>query len=192
MVTQLKLQLILGFFGLFIAFYLYSVKLFNLTPICGVSECDIVNKSSYSYFLGLAVAVWGIMYYTIIIIVSLEILQAIKYESSMATFLWRKFKRINNVEKFISYIFAHPGKIATLLFGEEKHKRINLRNSYIKRLIDANIFLCSAGLLYSIYLTMIEAFVIKAFCQWCLVSAWITICLFVLSTRVVKKRASKV
>lgn len=190
MVTQLKLQLMLGFSGLIVAFYLYSIKLLDLTPICGVTQCDVVNKSPYSYFLGIAVAVWGIMYYTLVIIISLEILQSIRYRSSIATFLWRKFKHINNIEKFIIYLFAHPGKIATLLWGEENHQRISLRNSYIKRLIDTNIFLCSVGLLYSVYLTYLEAFVIKAFCQWCLVSAWITICLFILSTRVVKHKRS--
>lgn len=37
------------------------------------------------------------------------------------------------------------------------------------------------GLLTSIYLTSVEAFILHAFCQWCLLSAWVTVCIFILS-----------
>ncbi|PJA41102.1 hypothetical protein CO178_00930 [candidate division WWE3 bacterium CG_4_9_14_3_um_filter_34_6] len=39
------------------------------------------------------------------------------------------------------------------------------------------------GVLFSAYLSFIEAFVIHAWCQWCVLSAWITICLFLLGLR---------
>lgn len=39
------------------------------------------------------------------------------------------------------------------------------------------------GVLFSAYLSFIEAFVIHAWCQWCVFSAWITICLFLLGFR---------
>lgn len=35
-----------------------------------------------------------------------------------------------------------------------------------------------AGVLFSAYLTYIEAFVIHAWCQWCIMSAWISFSLF--------------
>ncbi len=188
MIKQIKLQILLSFFGLLIAIYLYSVKVFNLEPLCGVSSCDIVNKSVYSYFLGVAVSIWGIMYYTIVIIMGFELFQSSGYKSTIVMFLWRKARRLHSIEKFVLYVFQHPGKLSQLLFGENIENRKSLRSSYTKRLIDTNIFVCSLGLLYSIYLTFLEAFVIKAFCQWCLVSAWITVCLFVLSIRVVKRK----
>lgn len=50
-------------------------------------------------------------------------------------------------------------------------------------------FLASAwGFIFSIYLTFIEAFVINAWCQWCLLSAWISTCLFFLCLYGYRKR----
>lgn len=42
------------------------------------------------------------------------------------------------------------------------------------------------GVLFTGYFTFIEAFVIYAWCQWCLVSAWLTLCLLVLGARLKK------
>jgi uncharacterized membrane protein len=39
------------------------------------------------------------------------------------------------------------------------------------------------GVLFTGYFTFIEAFVIHAWCQWCLASAWISLCLFVVGFR---------
>jgi len=43
------------------------------------------------------------------------------------------------------------------------------------------------GLLFTGYLTFLEAFVIKAWCQWCLLSAWLVVSLFILSFKLLKK-----
>ena len=48
------------------------------------------------------------------------------------------------------------------------------------------------GLLFSAYLTFLEFFVIKAWCQWCLLSAWLTVCLFVLAVRLRKQNTATV
>ena len=45
------------------------------------------------------------------------------------------------------------------------------------------VFATFAGLVFSAYLTYLEAFVIHAWCQWCILSAWIAICLFVIALR---------
>ncbi len=42
------------------------------------------------------------------------------------------------------------------------------------------------GVLFSGYLTYLEAFVIHAWCQWCLLSAWISVSLFIISIRLRK------
>lgn len=39
------------------------------------------------------------------------------------------------------------------------------------------------GVVFSAYLTYLEFFVIYSWCQWCLLSAWITVALFVLGLR---------
>jgi uncharacterized membrane protein len=43
-----------------------------------------------------------------------------------------------------------------------------------------------AGVLFSAYLTYLEAFVIHAWCQWCILSAWISVSLFIISIRLKK------
>lgn len=43
--------------------------------------------------------------------------------------------------------------------------------------------LTTLGLLFSIYLTYLEAFVIKAWCQWCILSAWLSVSLFAIALR---------
>jgi len=45
-----------------------------------------------------------------------------------------------------------------------------------------------AGLLFSVYLTYIEAFVIYAWCQWCIMSAWIAFSLFFCSLSGLKSK----
>src|SRR5688572_22236870 len=45
----------------------------------------------------------------------------------------------------------------------------------------AMLVLTSSGLLFSIYLTWLELFVIHAICQWCVVSAILVLVMFVLS-----------
>jgi len=51
----------------------------------------------------------------------------------------------------------------------------------------AFLLLATGGLFFSVYLTYIEAFVIHAWCQWCLVSAWLAVSLFVISILINKK-----
>jgi uncharacterized membrane protein len=45
----------------------------------------------------------------------------------------------------------------------------------------AMLFLTSTGLLFSVYLTWLELFVIRAICQWCVVSAILVLVMFILS-----------
>lgn len=41
------------------------------------------------------------------------------------------------------------------------------------------------GFIFSAYLTYLEAFVIHAWCQWCIMSAWISVSLFIFGIRMV-------
>lgn len=121
-----KLALLLAFLGILISGYLLYVRISDTEAVCGLSTCNIVNGSSYAFFLGVPVSVWGLIFYLSLIILLLA-------KKSKLFFM------------------------ATL-----------------------------AGVLFSAYLTYLEAFVIHAWCQWCILSAWISVCLFIISIRLKK------
>lgn len=43
------------------------------------------------------------------------------------------------------------------------------------------------GVIFSAYLTYLEAFVIKAWCQWCILSAWLTVGILIIAVRTYRK-----
>ncbi len=45
------------------------------------------------------------------------------------------------------------------------------------------LIVTTIGLIFSAYLTFLEAFVIHAWCQWCLLSAWISLSLFIIAIK---------
>lgn len=152
-----KTQLGLAIIGIAISAYLFSVKTFSLDPVCGVSSCGVVNNSVYSMFLGVPTSAWGMLFYFLVTVLVFELdLSSVSKPSF--------FDRVYNV-------FAKKTGNSTEYFS-------------IIKLI--NIFVASVGLLFSGYLTYLEAFVINAWCQWCIVSAWITVCLFILALRILR------
>lgn len=69
---------------------------------------------------------------------------------------------------------AYVALILLILFG----KKIKFIAAYADYLY---FFITLVGFLFSAYLTYIEAFVLKTFCQWCLVSALMMTILFSIS-----------
>lgn len=69
---------------------------------------------------------------------------------------------------------AYAALILLILFG----KKIKFIVAYADYLY---FFITLVGFLFSAYLTYIEAFVLKTFCQWCLVSALMMTILFSIS-----------
>ena len=127
-----RLELILIVGGIGIAGYLTYVKLFDLQPYCaGVGNCEAVQTSIYSEFLGLPVAIWGLLTY-----VALLALYLVKRLD------WKGFGAL-----------ARQGFFLVAL----------------------------VGVVFSIYLTYLEIFVIKAICPWCVASAVVMAVLFALS-----------
>lgn len=57
------------------------------------------------------------------------------------------------------------------------------KSNYILFIKEIFVFFtfCTIGFGFSVYLTLIEAFVIEVFCQWCLLSALITTIIFIIS-----------
>lgn len=76
----------------------------------------------------------------------------------------------------IAYIgfLAYLGIILLLVFG----KRVKFLAPYVNYLF---FFIALVGMLFSAYLTYLEAFVLHTFCQWCLLSALMITILFSIS-----------
>lgn len=153
----LKTQLALAIIGITISAYLFSVKTFSLDPVCGVSSCGVVNNSVYSMFLGVPISAWGMFFYFMVVVLVFELDLASLSKPSL-------FDRFYGV-------FIKKGTAGSEYF------------SFIKLI---NVFVTAFGVLFSAYLTYLEAFVINAWCQWCIASAWITVCLLVLALRILR------
>ena len=127
---------VLALLGLVVATYLAYVEVTQTAAVCGpVGECNVVQTSAYALFLGVPVAVWGVLNYLAVVV------------------LWTGNRTL-------------AGQWAGLsLLG----------------LLGLTVF----GTLFSIYLTCLELFAIRAVCSWCLGSAVITTALMLLVTHAV-------
>jgi uncharacterized membrane protein len=118
---------VLALIGLLISVYLWLWKIGVLGElVCFDGGCETVQLSEYAYFLGIPVALLGLIGYLAILAVSLVGIQPRWVERREPTL--------------------------------------------------ALIALSGLGVAYSAYLTYLEAAVIHAWCQWCVISA-VLICL---------------
>jgi uncharacterized membrane protein len=123
---------LLALVGLIIAGYMLLFQLGMVgTLACGTGNCNAVQASSWSVFLGVTVPAWGVLGYAIILAVALVGVQP----------RWVDDRRIGMA------IFG----LATVAFG------------------------------FSVYLTAIEAFVLRAWCRWCVASAIVATLIFLAS-----------
>ncbi|HEU4698339.1 MAG TPA: vitamin K epoxide reductase family protein [Gemmatimonadales bacterium] len=123
---------VLSLAGIFVATYLWLFKLGKIGTIaCGTGGCETVQLSRYSAFLGVDVALIGIVGYVVMLAVCLVGLQP----------AWADRRE--------------PAALLALLAG--------------------------ASVLFAVYLTYLELFVIHAICRWCVASAVIVVGLLVLA-----------
>ena len=123
---------LLSLLGLFVAGYLYLYKIGTIgTLACGTGGCETVQLSRWSVFLGMEVALIGILGYATLLAVSLVGLGSTRQNRS------------------------GPAMLLVVLSG--------------------------IGLLFTIYLTYVELFVIGAMCRWCVASAVIITGIFLFS-----------
>lgn len=123
---------LLSLIGIFVAAYLYLYKIGKIGSVmCGTGGCESVQLSRWSSFLGVDVALIGIVGYIGLFAVSLVSLQP----------------RLADDRR--------PAQLLALLSG--------------------------IGVLFAVYLTWLELFVIHAICRWCVGSAVIITAIFVLS-----------
>lgn len=123
---------LLSLVGIFVAAYLYLYKIGKIGSVmCGTGGCETVQLSRWSSFLGVDVALIGMLGYAGLFALSLVALQP---------------------------RFARDPRPVRLL-----------------------AFLSGIGVLFAVYLTWLELFVIHAICRWCVGSAVIITAIFVLS-----------
>jgi uncharacterized membrane protein len=123
---------VLALTGLFVSLYLWLHKIGLIGVLqCGTGGCDTVQASPYADFFGVPVALYGVVGYAALFVVSLVAVQ---------------------------------------------------RPDAARRRLDAAVaVLASLGLVFTLYLTGLELFVIHATCRWCLGSAAIITVIAVLS-----------
>ena len=118
--------------GVFVSAYLYLYKIGRIgTLACGTGACETVQTSEWSRFLGVEVALIGLVGYALLFGVALVALRP-----ALVRERWP----------------------AALLAG-----------------------LASGGVLFTLYLTYLELFVIHAICRWCVGSAAIIVSILILA-----------
>ena len=123
---------LMSLLGLFVSAYLYLYKIGRIgTLACGGGGCETVQTSPWSRFLGVEVALIGLVGYALLLIVALVALRPDQVERRRPTLL---------------------------LTG-----------------------LAAGGVLFTLYLTYLELFVIHAICRWCVGSAVIIVTTLVLA-----------
>lgn len=118
--------------GVFVSAYLYLYKIGRIgTLACGTGGCETVQTSVWSRFLGVDVALIGLVGYGLLFCVGLMALRP-----ALAGERWP----------------------AALLAG-----------------------LAGGGVLFTVYLTYLELFIIHAICRWCVGSAFIILSILILA-----------
>jgi uncharacterized membrane protein len=130
---------LLSLAGFFLSLYLYLYKIGRIgTLACGTGGCETVQTSPFSRFLGLEVALYGVVGYLVLLVLSMDMLR-------------RPVAGISS------------------------------------RLL---LILSGVGLAFTIYLTYLELFVIKAICRWCVGSAVIITLIFIVALLDWRRRAA--
>jgi uncharacterized membrane protein len=123
---------LLALVGCFVALYLWLHAIGVGGPLqCGSGGCDTVQTSRWAVFLGLPVALYGVVGYFVILVVAVAALRP-------AALVQRKWN--------------------VVLVG-----------------------LASVGVLFTVYLTYLELFVIQAICRWCVGSALIIAAIWIVA-----------
>ncbi|HTL04843.1 MAG TPA: vitamin K epoxide reductase family protein [Gemmatimonadales bacterium] len=131
---------LLSLLGLFIALYLYLYKIGKIGSLaCGSGGCETVQLSAQSRFLGVDVALIGVVGYGVLLLLALLSLQP----------------------RFAGP--AWPSRLLAVLAG--------------------------GAVLFTVYLTGLELFVIHAICRYCVASAVVILLLFLLAARDLRRSA---
>lgn len=141
----------LGFIGFLDAMYLTLLHYKNAIPPCTIHGCEVVLTSHYATIAGVPISLIGVVYYLSIIILVGVLLAFTSSTSELSSKQYELSKKKEHNSLFI----AHTATIPTLL-----------------------VLLTGIGLLIGLGLVFLQAFVLHAFCQYCLLSELIDFLLF--------------
>ncbi len=126
------LIILLALIGLSVCAYIHSSKVTAKPLVCPLdSDCNAVIQSKYSSVFGVAIEVWGALYYILIIIA-------------------------------YTILLFTPQLVSPAVHG-------------------VLTFVTLGAFLFSLYLTSVQAFVIREWCAWCLSSAFLSTLIYILS-----------
>lgn len=129
---------LLALVGFFVALYLWLYALgVGGTLKCGTGGCDTVQTSRWAAFLGLPVALYGVIGYAAILVVALAALRPAALDR------------------------REPTRVLAAL--------------------------ATGGMLFTLYLTYLELFVIHALCRWCVGSAVIITAIWVVAVAALRR-----
>jgi uncharacterized membrane protein len=129
---------LMSLMGVFVSAYLYLYKIGRIgTLACGSGACETVQTSIWSRFLGIEVALIGLVGYALLFGVGLLALQP-----GLARARW-------------------PAALLSAL--------------------------AAVGVLFTLYLTYVELFVIHAICRWCVGSAVIILSILILAVLALRR-----
>jgi len=158
----LALIIILGFAGFLDSTYLTILHYKNAFPPCLLyHECATVLTSKYSTIGSLPVSLLGSAYYLLVIIVSILIIQ----NPTLSLRAKRSSLANNSRKKEIASGYLNPRN----------------DNPFLILAVVSGI-----GFLVSFYFFLIQAFVLSAYCQYCLASETISLLILILSFKLVR------
>lgn len=141
---------ILSFLGFLDATYLTFLHYKNAIPPCGIHACEVVLTSQFSSIAGVPISLLGVLYYLTVLI-----LVGILFTHSSENAVSNKQHELGKKENHNSLFILHYSNITTLL-----------------------VLLTGLGLIIGVFLVILQAFVLHAFCQYCLASELIDFLLF--------------
>lgn len=162
------LTIVVAIIGLADASYITYEEYSGVIPVCGQGfDCGKVLSSSWAHIGPVPISVFGMLFYTTMIVLGVLHYLEIPFESTR-----KQLKRLSDWK--LAAISSFSKKSATQLAPHF--------NAYVAWLSWQKIaFLLSiAGALFTVYLVVLMAFVIKAWCLYCLVSATSSFTLFII------------
>lgn len=151
------LLLLFGFLGFLDSLYLTIQHYQHAIPPCTVGGCETVLTSSFATLWGIPVALLGAVFYGVMIILT-GIYITIRHSGA---------KQSEAIESQRSY--------RAKALQDDKQ---NNSSRFARTIIISLFILCSLGLLAGIGLILIQAYVLHAWCYYCLFSELIDFLLF--------------
>jgi len=169
---SLWLYISLSLIGFIDAAYV-TVKFYLRSPLnCLIFEnCSAVINSSYAQIFSIPLSLYGAVFYLTILLLSVYYLDVSArrniylLESESRTFVPRTQSRGSR----------RPEPFGPELRVEGLVERVDVKKG---RVIKAIFFLTAFGFIFSLYLLYVQAFLLNQFCLYCLISATISILLF--------------